>query len=152
VLIGVAGMGDPGTTPQACAELLALPNVSALGPREQSELPAYLRHCQVALIPFLDNDHTRGSLPLKLWEYLAAGLSVVATELPNFRSLAEEGVIRTARNPQGFVDAVAKAFEDPPERRARLLALARSHDWPAQMESLCAAVGRGLDARARRDP
>jgi len=150
VLIGPTGLGDSATAPRACAELVAMPNVSALGPRPQAELPAYLRHCQVALVPFLDNDHTRGSLPLKLWEYLAAGLSVVATELPNFHSLAEAGVIRTARDPQGFVEAVGRALDDPPERRAWLLAQARSHDWPVRMESLCAAVGRGLEARARR--
>jgi len=150
VLIGVAGMGDVGAPPRSVPELLALPNVTALGPRPQRDLPAYLRHCQVALIPFLDNSHTRASLPLKLWEYLAAGLSVVATDLPNFRSLAEEGLIRTARDPQGFADAVGEALGDPPEQRTRRLERARGHDWRGQMEALCASVGRGLDSRSKR--
>jgi glycosyltransferase involved in cell wall biosynthesis len=102
----------------------------------------------VALIPFLDNSHTRASLPLKLWEYLAAGLAVVATDLPNFRSLAEERLIRTARDPQGFADAVGEALGDPPEQRADRLARARHHDWRGRMETLCASVGRGLDSRS----
>jgi len=152
VLIGVAGMGDVGARTSAGEELLALPNVTALGPRPQRDLPAYLRHCQVALIPFLDNDHTRGSLPLKLWEYLAAGLAVVAKDLPNFRSLAEEGLIRTARDPQGFAEAVLLALADPPEEKERRLARARTHDWGARMETLCASVERGLDSRAGREP
>jgi glycosyltransferase involved in cell wall biosynthesis len=151
VLIGVAGMGDVGATPRSGAELLALPNVTALGPRPQRDLPAYLRHCQVALIPFLDNSHTRASLPLKLWEYLAAGLAVVATDLPNFRPLAEEGLIRTARDPEGFAEAAAQAFGDLPEEKERRLARARGHDWRARMEALCASVERGLDARSRRE-
>ena len=152
LLIGVAGMGDVGAGPPPGRELLALPNVTTLGPRPQRDLPAYLRHCQVALIPFLDNDHTRASLPLKLWEYLAAGLAVVATDLPNFRSLAEEGLIRTARDPEGFAEAVARGLEDPPERRAERLARAQRHDWRAQMERLCTRVGIGLDSRSRRQP
>jgi glycosyltransferase involved in cell wall biosynthesis len=152
LLIGVTGMGDVGRGSRACGELLALPNVMALGPRPQRDLPAYLRHCQVALIPFLDNSHARASLPLKLWEYLAAGLAVVARDLPNFRSLAEEGLIRTARDPQGFAEAVATALSDPPERRAERLARARGHDWRAHMDVLCASVGRGLDSRSRRQP
>jgi glycosyltransferase involved in cell wall biosynthesis len=148
VLIGVAGLGDVGAASKSGAELLAMPNVTALGPRPQRDLPAYLRHCQVALIPFLDNSHTRASLPLKLWEYLAAGLAVVATDLPNFRSLAEEGLVRTARDPQGYADAVGEALGDPPEQRAHRLARARHHDWRTQMERLCASVERGLDSRS----
>jgi glycosyltransferase involved in cell wall biosynthesis len=150
LLIGVAGMGDVGAGPRSGRELLALPNVTALGPRAQDDLPAYLRHCQVALIPFLDNGHTRASLPLKLWEYLAAGLAVVATDLPNFRALAEEGLIRTARDPQGFAHAVAQALADPPERRAERLARARRHDWRDRMEVLCSSVGRALDSGSER--
>ena len=148
VLIGVEGLGDVGAPSDSGSELLARPNVRAIGPRPQRDLPAYLRHCQVALIPFLDNDHTRSSLPLKLWEYLAAGLSVVTTDLPNFRSLAEEGLIRTARDPQGFADAVGEALEDPSDQREQRLARARGHDWPAQMERLCSSVERGLDSRS----
>jgi glycosyltransferase involved in cell wall biosynthesis len=152
VLIGVAGMGDVGAGKRSGAELLALPNVTVLGPRPQRDLPAYLQHCRVSMIPFLDNSHTRASLPLKLWEYLAAGLAVVATDLPNFRPLAEEGLIRTARDPQGFAAAVDRALEDPPEEKAQRLARARGHDWRTQMEMLCASVGRALDSRSGRDP
>jgi glycosyltransferase involved in cell wall biosynthesis len=152
ILIGVAGLGDVGAPPRSGSELIAMPNVTALGPRPQRDLPAYLRHCQVALIPFLDSSHTRASLPLKLWEYLAAGLAVVATDLPNFRSLAEERMIRTARDPRGFAEAVGEALGDPPEERERRLARARGHDWRARMETLCASVGRGLDSRSRRQP
>jgi hypothetical protein len=67
VLLGAVGLGDPAGAPSAWRELVALPNVHAFGPELQEALPAWLRHADVALIPFLDNEHTRGSLPLKLW-------------------------------------------------------------------------------------
>jgi glycosyltransferase involved in cell wall biosynthesis len=145
VLVGPAGLGDPGAAPAAAAGLAALPNVRALGPQPRDALPALLRHADVALVPFLDNAHTRGSFPLKVWEYLAAGLPVVATPLPNLRALAGEGVLALAAEPDAFAAAVraAAAGDGPQARRARL-ERARAHDWPARMDELCEAVGRAL--------
>lgn len=146
-LVGPVGLGDASSPPAALAELLGLPNVHALGPRPPAALPALLRHADVALIPFLDNEHTRASSPLKLWEYLAAGLPVVATPLPNFLPLAEEGIVTLARGPEAFAAAVRAVAAEPPGRRAQRLARAREHDWPARIESLCAAVGAALASR-----
>jgi glycosyltransferase involved in cell wall biosynthesis len=136
VLLGAVGLGDPAGAPSAWRELVALPNVHAFGPELQEALPAWLRHADVALIPFLDNEHTRGSLPLKLWEYLAAGLPVVATDLPNFAELAGEGTIRTASGAVAFAAAVRAALAEPPERRAERLERARAHDWGERIDEL----------------
>jgi glycosyltransferase involved in cell wall biosynthesis len=144
VVVGPIGLGDAARAPAALAELLALPGVRALGPRPPEALPAYLRHCDVALIPFADNEHTRGSLPLKLWEYLAAGLPVVATPLPSLAGLEQEGLLRLAREPEAFTAAVRAAAAGASERRRERLERARAHDWPARMEALCEAVGAAL--------
>lgn len=149
ILIGPVGLGDAGAPAPALRALLALPGVRVLGPRPPEALPAYLRHCDVALLPFLDNDHTRASLPLKLWEYLAAGLPVVATPLPNLRGVAAEGLVVAASGPAAFAAAVQGAARQPHEARAARLARARAHDWPARIEELCAVVG---DALASRGP
>ena len=97
-------------------------------------------------MPFLDNAHTRASFPLKVWEYLAAGLPVVATPLPSLRELGADGTIRLADR-SDFAAAVRAAAEEPAARRAERLARARGHDWPARIEELCAVVG---EATARR--
>jgi glycosyltransferase involved in cell wall biosynthesis len=144
VLVGPVGLGDTAAPPAAVRELLERHGVRALGPRAPEALPALLRHADVALIPFLSNDHTRASLPLKLWEYLAAGLPVVATPLPNLRGLAEEGLLRLAEGPEAFVAAVREAAADPLGARARRLERARAHDWPARIDSLCRAVDDAL--------
>ena len=151
VLVGPIGLGDAARAPRELAELLALPGVRAVGPRPPAALPAYLRHADVALIPFLDNDHTRGSSPLKLWEYLAAGLPVVATPLPSLAELGEPGLVRLARGPEAFAAAVRAAASGAPEERLARLARARAHDWPARIEELCEAVGAAL-ASPRRAP
>jgi glycosyltransferase involved in cell wall biosynthesis len=144
VLVGPVGLGDAASAPPALAALLSDPAVRALGARPAEALPALLRHCDVALIPFLDNAHTRASFPLKLWEYLAAGLPVVATPLPNLAPLAECGLVALASGPDAFARAVHAAAADAPGRRAERLASARAHDWPERMETLCGAVGAAL--------
>ncbi len=135
VLIGPIGLGDIAGPAGAMRELLDRPNVLHIGPRDQRDLAAYYRHSDVGLIPFLDNEHTRGSLPLKLWEYLAGGLAVVATDLPNLRDAGPQWAIRTAADPDAWVDAVNAAVADSTDRRQRL-ELARAHDWPARLDHL----------------
>jgi glycosyltransferase involved in cell wall biosynthesis len=142
-LVGPIGLGDAARAPRELGELLALPGVRALGPRPPEALPAYLRHADVGLIPFLDNEHTRGSSPLKLWEYLAAGLPVVATPLPSLAEVAEPGLV-LARGPEAFAAAVRAAAGNAPGERLARLSRARAHDWPARIEELCDALAAVL--------
>ncbi len=146
VLVGAAGLGEPGGPPAALSRLVARPNVHAFGPVAQAELPAWLAFADVALIPFLDNDHTRGSLPLKLWEYAAAGLPVVASDLPQFRALAEDGTLRVAQGSEGFASAVEAALAEPASARGRRLERARAHDWEARIDELLEVVAGGAEA------
>ena len=79
VLIGRVGEGDPKTV---LSELMDLPNIHLLGPRAYAVLPDYLRGFDVALLPCPINDYTRSMFPMKFFEYLAAGVPVVSTNLP----------------------------------------------------------------------
>ena len=80
VLIGPVGLGDPGTD---VSKLAAKANVQLLGHREPSELPALLRGADAALIPYRLNRLTASIFPMKVYEYLAAGLAIVSTPLPS---------------------------------------------------------------------
>ncbi len=59
-----------------------LPNIHFLGRKPYEVLPAYCKAFDVGLIPFKMNDLTLAVNPIKLREYLAAGLPVVSTPLP----------------------------------------------------------------------
>lgn len=61
--------------------LALLPNVHILGFKPYDDLPSYLRGIQVALLPTLINEYTRGMFPMKYFEYLASGTPVVSTPL-----------------------------------------------------------------------
>jgi glycosyltransferase involved in cell wall biosynthesis len=103
---------------------LSLPNVHFLGRRPYDALPGYCKAFDVALLPFVDNELTRNANPLKLREYLAAGLPVVATDIPEARALAQNGVL-LARTPADFPPLVGRALERSGPSRARSEAMAR---------------------------
>ncbi len=64
----------------------------------------------VALIPFLENELTRATNPVKLYEYLAAGKPVVSTYLPELETVAA-GLTLVARTPEDFEQAIERSLQ-----------------------------------------
>jgi glycosyltransferase involved in cell wall biosynthesis len=127
-LVGPVGLGDPETN---VGSLEAEPNVHLLGVRRHEELPALLRGAAVGLIPYCQNALTASIFPMKVYEYLAAGLPVVATPLP---SLADIEGVALAEGAEGFAAAIVRALaEDSPQRRATRSSSAAGHSWEARL-------------------
>lgn len=64
-----------------------LPNLHFLGLKRQNDLPAYLAHAGAAIIPWKNSAVTQATSPLKVYEYLAMHLPVVAPDLSSLRGL-----------------------------------------------------------------
>jgi len=110
-------------------------NIVFLGLKPQADLPPYLRHFEVGLVPFKVTRTTHAVSPLKVYEYLACGVPVAAPPLRAIKSL--EGVTVD----DDLVAAVATARLGPrPDPEAAL----RDHSWGARMVTLFAATGRTL--------
>jgi len=134
-LVGPVGAGDPHTDISALARE---PNVHLLGMREYSQLPAVLSGADAGLIPYARNELTDSIFPMKVYEYLAAGLPVVATPLP-----ALEGVGDVLRAPDapGIASLLDEALAtDTQELRAARSSAAQSHSWDARMAEISAAI------------
>ena len=72
--------------------LAGIGNIRLLGEKPHHELPAYVQHWTVSMLPFKDSPQIRACNPLKLREYLAVGNPIVAPSFPAlepFRSLVE---------------------------------------------------------------
>jgi hypothetical protein len=63
--------------------------VHLLGHKPYASLPAYCKAFDVSLIPFVVNELTRHVNPIKLREYLSAGLACESTDIPAVRDQAE---------------------------------------------------------------
>jgi glycosyltransferase involved in cell wall biosynthesis len=135
VLVGPRGAGDPGGD---LSPLDRAPNVHMIGPRGAADLPAALRGADAGLIPYAINDLTRSVFPMKVYEYLAAGLPVVATPLP---ALAGTAMVDFAANAAQLVEAVEREQAlDSPERRRERSRAAAGHSWEARIAEIEAAI------------
>jgi glycosyltransferase involved in cell wall biosynthesis len=117
------------------ASCMRYPNVTLHGFVDHDRLPAHLRRFDVAIIPFLDNAITRIVNPLKMYEYSAAGLPIVATmtaELSHY-----EGMLYLARDHGSFVASIRAALrEDSSVRRMARREFAEQHTWEDRVRAL----------------
>ena len=90
--------------------LAALPNVYLLGRKLHAEIPSYGHGFDVAIMPRPDSEWSRSSNPIKLKEYLALGLPIVSTWLPELEYYKD--VVRVGRTPDEFVTAVRASLAD----------------------------------------
>jgi glycosyltransferase involved in cell wall biosynthesis len=114
-------------------------NVRLLGPRPYASLPAYLAAMDVALVPFQHSPVTYHADPIKAYEYLAAGVPVVATDLPALRRLAH--VLRLADTTQAFLDQIQAALTEGRDARSDARrAEAAQHSWASRFERIDALI------------
>jgi glycosyltransferase involved in cell wall biosynthesis len=114
--------------PQLTYRLGSLPNVTFLPSRQPADLPPLLAGFSVGIIPFVCNRHTYTIYPLKINEYLAAGLPVVSTP---FSLLNEfDGIIELADTPERFAQALQRALADKDsQRHQERVDMARRNTW-----------------------
>jgi hypothetical protein len=105
-------------------------NIHYLGRVPYAELPNYARYFDVGLIPFVRNKLTEAVNPLKLMEYYALGLPVLATRLPEMESAA--GPIFLGSNIDDFSKAVEKILQKVESFREDALVVARANTWESR--------------------
>lgn len=141
-----AFVGPIGTDVQ---RLRALPNIRFLGPRPYASLPRYLKGFDVATVPFVFHDVTLRASPVKFYEYLASGVPVVATRLPDFEPLGH--LVQLVSTPEEFVAGVERALvtETPAARAARMKEATR-HSWTVRFNEIDRLIEEALAATASR--
>ena len=123
------------------SKLAALPNVHLLGRKPYADLPAYCKGFDVALNPFRINELTLNANPLKVREYLAAGLPVVSTDIPEVAVL---DCCRIGRSPEHFLDEVAAALVRPGPQR-EISAAIRAESWEARLAEIEGHLARSME-------
>ena len=115
--------------------LADLPNVHWLGARDHEVLPGYLRGFDVGLIPFCKVPLTHHANPIKLYEYLAAGVPVVSTPLPAVREIP--GSVWLADDAETCARFCNQALaNNQTEARIRRSELMAAESWTARLEQI----------------
>jgi glycosyltransferase involved in cell wall biosynthesis len=118
-----------------------VPNVHFLGRKPYADLPAYCKAFDAALNPFEINELTLAANPLKVREYLAAGVPVVSTDIPEVRVLDD---CLIGENHADFIRQIEIALKNAKPREA-ISDRVRHESWDAKVDEL-----RGIMATRRR--
>ncbi len=120
--------------------VMALPNVRLLGQRPYDEMPRLLWNFDVCIIPFLVNDITQATNPVKFYEYLYGEKPVVAPELSELKPFA--GVSYLARGREEFLSQLDRALAEPADdpRRPERRRIAEANDWNVRYRAIDDAV------------
>lgn len=124
----------------ACERLMPRSNLHLLGRRPYATLPRYLAHADVGLIPFDVIGHpelVESIHPLKLYEYLAAGLPVVATHWSEIASLGSPAIL--CRTADEHVAGIRRVLAGRPDR-AIGIAFAAKASWRSRVRSMIKAL------------
>ena len=117
------------------APLRDCPNIEFRGTLGRLELAGLIRTADLGLLPHRATPLTEAMSPLKVLEYLAAGIPVAATDLPPVRELRHPAVMLTA--PDGdYVAAVRAALEHGRVSEPDRLAFVDANSWRARHERL----------------
>lgn len=109
-------------------------NVVFMGTLPQGLIAQKAPLYDAALIPFRDSPLTIGVDPLKFYEYISAGVPVVASPIHALGAFSDD-MVRIASTPQGFVSALHDTFAaDSLELRRYRIESSRRFDWSYRIE------------------
>ncbi len=136
VLVVVGGaFTSSGTPPEGLAQLLRHPRVVAVGHKPWQALGAWFAALDVGIVPYARGGFNRASYPLKILDYLAAGLPVVSTTNGATDDLGD--AVRVADSPEAFGRAVREAIhEGDPASRLERQQVALRRPWEKVMSEL----------------
>jgi hypothetical protein len=120
-----------------------------IGSRSYESLPGFAKGFTAAILPFKVNRLTENVNPIKLREYLAAGLPVVSTALPEVKQY--DGVVRIGHSREEFVAQLEAAVLDTSPSAVRKRMDAVSHEsWEARVEHISRLIAESKASVAPR--
>ncbi|GAB3886505.1 glycosyltransferase [Spirosoma agri] len=137
--------------PKLTERLGGFSNVTFIPPRQPEELPPLLARLSVGIIPFVCNKHTYTIYPLKINEYLAAGLPVVSTPFSILDDFA--GIIELADTPEAFAQAIRRALADNDSQRMQeRVDTAQANSWERRAREFEAVIQQVPKAWRQEQP
>lgn len=112
-------------------------NIHFIGRVEYDLLPKYFAHSDIALNPYKVDGVAEGCSPLKLYEYLAAGLPVVSTEMPEASKF--DGIVKIAHDYDQFISHCLSILELKQSElhllKREAVRISSDHSWENRFKS-----------------
>ena len=117
-------------------------NVHLLGEKPYAEIPGYLSHFDVGIIPFKRTPLTDATNPVKMYEYLSAGKPIVATKMDEISHYAEYVHLCESIGEWEKALQASLAEEKTPELLEKRFAFARENTWESRAEVIEGELNR----------
>ena len=133
------------------AQLQIQDAVLFVGHQSPQRVPRYLRAADIAVLPFPDNPHfSRDMSPLKLFEYMASGMPIIASDLPSVREIVSEKDVFFTKpgNHASLVAAIVESIrntEEAARKGERVLQLANKYSWDARVRAITHFIKQSHD-------
>lgn len=132
--------------PALAAEVAALPGwsrVQSLGHLDRAGVAAVMRRSCAGLVTLMPTASYRDALPVKMFEYMAAGIPVIASDFPRWRAIVDAsdcGLCVDPRDPAAIAAAIDRLAGDP-ELATRLgangrRAVEQRYNWRHEAQKL----------------
>jgi len=140
---------SPGPSPGGRAISNFQNRVVFVGQRPWSEIPLWLKAADVLVLP--NSGRMKVSQyytsPMKLFEYMASGRPIVASDVPAIHEIVDETMVFFAQpdNPRSFADAIRQALANPEEARRRAERALQEvviYSWAARAEKILGLMQR----------
>ncbi|MGH8289019.1 MAG: glycosyltransferase [Steroidobacteraceae bacterium] len=135
----IAGPLWDGLDMQKARELPGWQHLDYLGQISRDQVADLMARSRVGVVTFLPTESHRTALPNKLFEYMSAGIPVVASNFPLWREIVDEtgsGLCVDPEDPRAIAEAMDRLTEDEPfSRRCAdngIRAVAEKYNWATQ--------------------
>lgn len=111
---------------------------------DRRELAEFMTGSMAGIMTYLPRPNHMTALPTKLYDYMAAGLPVIVSNFPLWKSIVEEGgcgICVDPENPRAIAEAVESLLDDPEKaarmgENARRLVVEGGRSWAAESVKL----------------
>ncbi|MHC1680318.1 MAG: glycosyltransferase [Methanomassiliicoccales archaeon] len=114
------------------------------------ELPKYIMASDICILPFIKNEITSNIVPLKIYEYLAAGKPVISTRLSGIvEEFKDEGIIHYIQNPEEIWRALKEVAGDATINNARedLREFINKQTWESKTDAFKSVLNGKLSVK-----
>ena len=136
VFIGPTEEGEAFTNLKSWSESK---NIYCLGPKKYCDLPLYCAGFACGWLPLRKNKYTASMFPMKFFEYLAAGLPVVATSINSLSQFSSVAFLCEARVDE-FSKALYLAITGSGPSLEERLAVARDNTYTARLGKMLSSI------------
>jgi glycosyltransferase involved in cell wall biosynthesis len=141
--LALGGEFEPAALEQEVRQKPGWKRTDYTGWQDRRGLLDLLSRARVGVVPFLPTANTRDAQPIKLFEYMIAGLPIVASNLPRLREIVTKvqcGILVEPGQPEAMAEALQWLLEHPTEAQAMghrgRQAVLQTYNWNSQAQLL----------------